>query len=224
MSGRIARLAVGLAAGALLLPATAAAHNPAARVNAEGNAFTGGLQFSPADVTVDVGDGVEWTNTDTVVPHTATEDHGLWDLTGDYGQTPANPPGFGPGEVRERHFEAGTQHYYCKVHPQQMRGTITVPARLERASSIGTVRSGKKTKVRRLLATWSTLPPAEGQVFDVEVRKGGGAWRAYRTGTRATSASIKTRKGVKWSVRARLRSASTPSAATDWSPPVSRRA
>src|SRR6059058_3132731 len=94
---------------------------PAAEVNAEGNAFTGGLKFDPAKVGVKVGQVVRWTNTDFLVPHTATEDHGLWDLGGTYGGTPANPSGFGPGESRSRVFEAGTQNYYCRVHPKQMR-------------------------------------------------------------------------------------------------------
>jgi plastocyanin len=50
---------------------------PAASVNANGNAFTGGLSFTPFSVTVPVGGVVRWTNTDMLVPHTATEDHGL---------------------------------------------------------------------------------------------------------------------------------------------------
>src|SRR5436309_11203637 len=94
---RAAAVAIGVLVAAA--PAGGAAQ-PAATVKAEGNAFTGGLQFDPASVTVHVGDTVRWVNTDRIVPHTATEDHGLWDLDGTYGATPANPPGFGPGETR----------------------------------------------------------------------------------------------------------------------------
>jgi plastocyanin len=209
--------AVAAAAVALLSPAVAQAATPAASVNAEGNVFTGGLGFDPPDVSVKIGEVVRWTNTDNVVPHTATEDHELWDLTGTYGQTPANPPGFGPGESRERAFEAGTAHYFCRVHPAQMKGTVAVPVRLEQAA---TLRPKPQPNERHLLATWAVLPPAAGQAFDVEVRRSAGAWRAYRTGTRAISAGIRTRRGVKWSVRARLRSATDPKAATDWSPVV----
>ena len=68
-----------------------------------------------------------------IVPHTATEDHGLWDLAGTYGQTPANPAGFAPGTTVERPFEAGTHHYYCRVHPQQMKGVVAVPVKLASA-------------------------------------------------------------------------------------------
>src|SRR5207237_3176522 len=97
---------------------------PAADVKAEGNAFTGGLKFDPPKVSVKVGQIVRWTNTDKFVPHTATEDHGLWDLAGTYGMTPANPAGFGPGETRTRVFEAGTEHYYCRVHPQPLHRVV----------------------------------------------------------------------------------------------------
>src|SRR5919106_230389 len=94
---------------AVLLSATAATAGAATHeVGANGNIITGGLSFTPADVEAKVGDVVRWTNTDFLVPHTATEDHRLWDLTGTYGATPLNPPGFGPGEVREWVFEAGT--------------------------------------------------------------------------------------------------------------------
>src|SRR3954471_18737538 len=111
---------------AVALAAPAAAHAATREVGANGNVFTGGLSFTPARLTLAGGDTVRWRNTDNIVPHTATEDHGLWDLTGSYGSTPANPPGFGPGEIRERVFEAGTHAYFCRVHPTQMRGTIAV--------------------------------------------------------------------------------------------------
>src|SRR2546423_14328460 len=116
------RAIVGTIAGAVIAaPASAAAATT--EVGANGNVFTGGLSFTPARLTIAVGDPVRWRNTDNIVPHTATEDHGLWDLTGTYGATPANPAGFGPGETRARVFEAGTQDYFCRVHPTQMRGT-----------------------------------------------------------------------------------------------------
>src|SRR3954452_20693865 len=108
------------------LAAPAAAQAATTEVGANGNVFTGGLSFTPAKLTLAVGDTVRWRNTDNVVPHTATENHGLWDLGGDYGQTPANPSGFGPGETVQRRFEAGKHSYYCRVHPTQMRGRIDV--------------------------------------------------------------------------------------------------
>lgn len=200
-----------------LVPARAAAQT---QVAAEGNAFTGGLRFNPPDVSVSVGQVVRWTNTDQLVPHTATEDHGLWDLTGTYGQTPANPPGFGPGESRERAFEAGTHRYFCRVHPQQMRGTVAVPVRLEPASTVTETKpSGKRRKRRRVLVTWAAAPLAEGVGFDVQIRRGDGEWRSWRTGKRAMSGTFRTQAAkAPWSVRARLRRLDDPSAATDFSP------
>jgi plastocyanin len=211
MGVRSRYLAVALAGALLALPVAASGDDqPAASVNAEGNAFTGGLKFEPPSVSVHVGQIVRWTNTDNIVPHTATEDHGLWNLTGDYGKTPANPPGFGPGESRQRVFEAGTQHYYCKVHPKQMHGVVAVPVTLA-------VRKVKKG--RRVIITWASAPPAAGEVFDVQVMRAGRAWRNFRIGTGDTFGRRKTHgKRVVFSVRARLRKADDAEAATGWSP------
>jgi plastocyanin len=200
----------------LALPALATgAGKPAAEVKAEGNAFTGGLAFSPPKVSVKVGQIVRWTNTDEVVPHTATEDHGLWNLTGTYGKTPANPPGFGPGESRQRVFEAGTQHYYCKVHPQQMKGVVAVPVTL--AVKPGPIKNGHTT--RRVVITWASAKPVAGQAFDVQVMRAGGKWTAFRTATRDASGKLTTQgQKVTISARARLRKANDKSQATGWSP------
>ena len=177
-------------------------------MNAAGNPFTGGLAFDPPRVTVGVGQVVRWTNTDDTVPHTATENHGLWDLAGDYG-IPGNT-GFGPGESRDRAFEAGTQAYYCKVHPQDMRGTVSVPVRLA---------VKKLAKGRRIVMTWAAGAPAAGLAFDVQLKRGNGAWKAFRTATRDPSGRRQRHgKKVLWSVRARLRRASDATAATGWSP------
>lgn len=210
--------AAGVAAAALCAT-PAHGQSPAADVKAEGNAFTGGLRFDPDEVRVGVGQVVRWTNTDELVPHTATEDHGLWDLTGTYGQTPANPAGFGPGETRERVFEAGTQSYYCKVHPAQMKGVVEVPARVAAASTVIEKKGSKSRRRRRILATWASAAPADGLVYDVEIRRGGGDWRRWRDGTVRASGTFRTQAAkAPWSVRARLRSASDEKAATGWSP------
>jgi plastocyanin len=206
-----------LAGAALALPmgAAGAGSQPAAKVNAEGNPFTGGLKFNPAKVSVKVGQIVRWTNTDTVVPHTATENHQLWDLAGDYGKTPANPSGFGPGESRQRVFEAGTQHYYCRVHPTQMHGVVAVPVSL--AVKNGPLKNGHPTRI--VVMRWASAAPVKGEAFDVQVKRGSGKWKAFRSVTRDPSGKL-SRQGSKIaiSVRARLRKASDASAATGWSP------
>jgi plastocyanin len=221
-------LLAGAVLALALLPVSAAratTHN----VEAQGNVFTGGLAFSPAAIDAAIGDAVRWTNTDFAVPHTATEDHGLWRLTGTYGETPANPPGFGPGTSVERTFEAGTAHYYCEVHPQQMRGRIAVPVQLTASRRLGPKpkrRRGHRRKRRKVLTTvhaaWASAAPAAGQGFDVQVRQSGGDWRTLRDGTTDSAADFDGgRPGTGWDVRARLRSLSDAKKAEDYSPPAS---
>jgi plastocyanin len=210
------RAALGVCAVVAVLPA--AAHGQT-QVEARGDPFTGGLEFRPADVAVPVGGVVRWTNVDELVPHTATEDHQLWDLAGTYGQTPANPPGFGPGESRERSFEAGTHRYFCKVHPA-MRGSVAVAVRLERAASVVESKpTGRRRARRRIRVTWAPEVPAAGLGFDVEIRRGEGPWRKWRDGKRAASGTFRTQeRPAPWSVRARLRRLDDARQATDWSP------
>jgi plastocyanin len=205
--------------------ARAATHN----VEAQGNVVTGGLAFAPAATDAAIGDTVRWTNTDYLVPHTATEDHGLWQLTGTYGQTPANPPGFGPGMSVQRTFEAGTAHYYCEVHPQQMKGTVAVPVKLSASRRLGPKpkrRRGHRRPRRKILtsvhAVWAATAPADGQGFDVQARQSGGGWRTVAEGTRDTAMDFDGgAPGTGWEVRARLRSLSDRTKAEDYSPAAS---
>lgn len=196
-----------------------AGEEPAAHVDAEGN-FAGGLAFDPAEVSVRVGDIVEWTNTDPLVPHTATEDHGLWDLGGDYGETPANPPGFGPGETVSRDFDAGTFNYYCRVHGHVQEGVVEVPV---------TLRSRRTGVVVR----WGSGPLPEGQVFDVQRQASypGGSRREGRRVTKWRTVLKGTRDGrarfdygpariTELAFRARVRDSANPEAVSGWSPPA----
>jgi plastocyanin len=220
---------------ALALAAPGAAQATTTEVGANGNVFTGGLSFTPDKLTLAVGDTVRWRNTDNVVPHTATEDHGLWDLTGDYGTTPANPPGFGPGETRERVFEAGTHTYFCRVHPTQMRGTIAVPPTLavqrvrvrvkrRRHRAAGATRKRHRRARTKLItyvvAVWAPGSPAAGLAFDVQRARPGGGWIPLATGTRDANTRFRVAHGSTWLVRARLRSTSDQLKATGWSPPA----
>jgi plastocyanin len=76
-----------------------------------------GFSYSPASVTVNVGDTVTWTNSDAQA-HTATADDASWD-TGNIGGSG------GTGAVT--FATAGTFPYHCNIHPQ-MTGTVTVEA------------------------------------------------------------------------------------------------
>ena len=207
------RAAVPIVAASGLLALAASASGEDAHVNANGNAFqAGSLNFDPAKVAVKVGEKVHWTNTDAAVPHTSTEDHGLWRLSGDYG-SPGPAQGYGPGETVERVFEAGTHHYYCEVHAEDMKAVVEVPVTL------------KRRRGRRVAATWAAAAPEKGLAFDVERRRGKRAWKTARDGTVATTMSFKAgKRGTRWQVRARLRSADDAAKRTDWSPAASIRA
>ena len=223
MTVAAASVAASVAASAGGVAAAAAGAEPATtNVDAAGNAFTGGLAFKPASVTLaHVGDVVRWTNTDFLVPHTATEDHGLWDLGGSYGGTPLTDAGFAPGTSVQRPFEAGTAHYFCRVHPVQMRAIVAVPVDLQ--LSTRALKQGRRTRtVQDVVMTWATQPPADGRAFDVEVKRGSGDWTPFASGTTATSGTIRAgAKGTVTAVRARLRSIASPSKAEDWSPEAS---
>jgi plastocyanin len=207
-------------------------HGAAIPVNADGNAFGLGakpLQFDPRIVHAQIGQTVRWTNTDFLVPHTATEDHGLWDLGGSYGGTPLTPSGFGPGETAGRAFEAGTHFYYCRVHPVQMRGAILVPVNVTKTVKPVRVRVGKrKVPGRRVTfkVEWAASAPATGLAFDIERRTvGRGAWSVLQIGTTEQSLTfaVTLRRDVRrrYAFRARLRKADDANKATEWSPVVS---
>jgi plastocyanin len=220
------------ALGIAFLGTAAAAHaqsaQPAAKVNAEGNVtqLTGPLRFNPATVTVGVGDQVEWVNTDILVPHTATENHGLWNLTGTYGMTPFNPAGFGPGETRSRRFAAGSWSYFCEVHPAQMHGMVLVPDKLssrlaprKRRGKNASAPNGKRVRRFQVVAVWASEPLPDGQVFDVQARRGSGDWKTVTDGTTDLQGAFPAGPaGTTWSYRSRVRAADQPDRASGWSP------
>ena len=82
----------------------------------------GGIQFSPATLTVTAGTTVTWQNGDAVT-HTVTSATGSGDT---YDMSLA------AGTVSHQFMTAGTYNYYCKIHgvngtpPTGMHGTITV--------------------------------------------------------------------------------------------------
>jgi plastocyanin len=106
---RIVRALGGALVGAALIAGTALAADHAVAIS--------GFSFSPANLTVAVGDTVTWTNSDAQ-GHTATADDASWD-SGSIG---------GSGGTQTVTFStAGSFPYHCSVHPE-MTGTITVQA------------------------------------------------------------------------------------------------
>jgi plastocyanin len=74
-----------------------------------------GFAFSPADVTIKVGETVTWTNEDSAT-HTIAADNGGFTNSGDIAQ----------GATYSTTFDkAGTFPYHCSIHPN-MKGTVTV--------------------------------------------------------------------------------------------------
>ena len=86
-----------------------------AKASASASVSVGDNFYSPASVTVNVGDTVSWKN-DGAAQHSATADDGSFD-TGV----------FGPGSSRSHTFNsAGTFSYFCTVHGQAQSGTVRV--------------------------------------------------------------------------------------------------
>ena len=77
----------------------------------------GGFAYSPASITVSVGDTVTWTNNDPQT-HTATADDASWNS--------GNIAG-GGGTKSVTFTTAGTFPYHCAIH-SQMTGSVTVTA------------------------------------------------------------------------------------------------
>jgi plastocyanin len=74
-------------------------------------------KFEPASISVKAGTTVTWTNNDNFTHSVQFKDGGL----------PAEPLLMQPGNDATFTFAAaGTYHYQCHLHPQNMQGTVTV--------------------------------------------------------------------------------------------------
>jgi plastocyanin len=78
------------------------------------------IQFEPADVTVDAGQTVTWTNDEGVAHDVEGSGPG-----GEFSSGPAG--GMQQGDTFSHTFEEpGTYEYVCRVHAPGMAGTVTV--------------------------------------------------------------------------------------------------
>ena len=171
--------AVALAA-ALLVPAGAAeAPASAAEARAGASVSVANMAFTPASVTVALGQRVTWTFQDAA-SHTSTSDQGFWDSGTRSG-----------GAAYSRLFtSAGTFPYHCTLHPM-MRGKVAVPVRATGSPSTGwTLR-------------WSTKKGKGGVTFVVQTRRGSGTWQPLVTAATAASTKFGPAKAGSYSVRAR---------------------
>jgi plastocyanin len=74
-------------------------------------------RFAPAAITVRAGTTVTWTNDDHFTHSVQFLDGGL----------PSSPLLMQPGQTTTFTFaQPGTYHYQCHIHPQDMRGSVTV--------------------------------------------------------------------------------------------------
>jgi plastocyanin len=100
----------------LLLATTFGMNRSAPALAASHTVSIANFAFSPASVTIAVGDTVTWTNNDQTA-HTSTADNGAWD---------SGP--LQPGASFSHSFTAaGTFSYHCAIHPF-MTATISVVA------------------------------------------------------------------------------------------------
>ena len=121
--------------------------------------------------------------------HTATDNSGLdlYDSGVVDGGDPSTWVTFG---------SAGVYRFTCTLHPW-MGGRVEVPVRA--APSSGRERT-------RFTVTWASAPPADGLMYDVQIRRPGGDWKVWRDGVLGTSKSFQPDRGTGvYRFRARLR-------------------
>jgi plastocyanin len=130
-------------------------------------------RFSPAARTVAQASTITWTNVSESRHYTrqATSLFASWNRALDPGQSWSLRIAF-----------AGMYAYYCTPHgtpTSGMHGTISVPERAD-------PRSGSRSTVFHIIMASSGAP--SGWTYDVQRRKGSGAWTSWRSGlTHATT-------------------------------------
>ncbi len=173
------RLLASVAAVALLVPTGAAEARSAGHRAAGASVTVANMAFSPAKVTVALGERVTWTFQDSVA-HTSTSDQGFWDSGTRSG-----------GATYSRAFgSAGSFAYHCTIH-SMMRGKVRVPVKATGSPNTGwTLR-------------WSMKKGKGGVTFDVQTRRARGPWTSLVSGGRAAKKKFDPSKAGSYSVRAR---------------------
>jgi len=154
--------------------------------------------FLPSVVRVAPGGRVVWEFTGSRT-HTATDATGMGLF--DSGLVAPGGPSFAHGFV-----SAGTYRYVCSLH-ETMRGRVWVVVQVSKRRS---------PRGRPVELTWATASATEGYVYDVQLRRPGGPWRAWLIDTTEASSRFTPRRTGVFRVRARLRSLTAGRA--EWSP------
>jgi plastocyanin len=158
--------------------------------------------FTPSTVDIARGGSVSWDFTGEN-HHSATDGTGLGLY--DSGVVPGGAP-----SISFAFPAAGTYPFVCILHAQ-MVGRVHVPVRA--APARGDLR-------RRFTVTWAAAAPADGDVYDVQIRPPDGGWKGWRIGVSALShAFVQDAGSGSYRFRARMRDAATGKAA-DWSLPT----
>jgi plastocyanin len=110
-------------------------------------------EFNPSTLTVSVGDTVVWTMSGD--GHTVRSGTVGADNIGHPSDGPLDSGFKGPGQSYSFMFtQAGTYQYFCEIHPEQMKGTITVVAAPAGASATAPIASASSAA--------AVTPPANG--------------------------------------------------------------
>jgi plastocyanin len=198
-----------VAALAVCLTCLVTSSNPSSAVTA--SVGVGDFQFTPKRAAGVVGDTVSWEWDDNVqTAHDVTEDHDLF----------ASAFTSNPATVFARQPSAGSFHYYCTAHGSPsggMAGTIRI------APTTGDGPAGAPFTV-----IWATSTQTGG-AFDVQYRKAGGTWKAWKSDTSAfggtfgkRSKPIAVQSGEVYEIRARSQAtAASSTRVSGWSPTAS---
>jgi plastocyanin len=153
--------------------------------------------FAPADVMLAQGDTIVF-DFDGPSSHTATDGTGM-DLY-DSGVVPGGGPSFAYTYVA-----AGRYAFVCTLHAE-MSGVARIPIVVRPSATA----PGGTVRVR-----WATASAATGLVYDVQLRRPGGAWHPWRTAVTARKATFEPGKAGTFRFRARMRRPGA--AAAGWS-------
>jgi plastocyanin len=171
----------------LLLPLVAAVPAQAAGATVT----VANMAFTPARVSVGLGETVTWTFQDAIA-HTATSDDGFFDIG----------PASGGASRSVRFPSAGRFGYHCAIH-SMMVGRVSVPM-----AATGSAPAGWKLR-------WLAGQNPNGRAYDVQVRRSGSkTWTSFRKATAAGSGRFDPGAGA-WQARARTLEGA---ARSGWSP------
>jgi plastocyanin len=156
--------------------------------------------FLPSILEVPPGASVVWTFPGART-HSATDASGL-------GLFDSGLVAPGGKDFAYRFVASGTYRYVCTLH-ELMRGRVWVLVQ---------VSHDRRPRGRPFALTWAIGAPPAGAVYDVQLKRPGSAWRAWRTAVTASGATMTPSRPGTFRVRARLRRSS--GGAVGWSPPT----